>query len=107
AQCAATRSQSVSQFEHPRNTLVRDAHLFVQMGGQRQGLGTELHLGRTQSIRSLKRMSTLHVSSATRAATDLDVESPADRPPHNVLLKLRLGRPVNDLASTARTYDMQ
>src|SRR5213592_4472450 len=107
AQSAATGSQSVSQFEHPRDALVRDTHLFVQMGGQRQGLGTELHLGRTQSIGSLKRMSTLHVSSATGAPTDLDVESPGDRPPHNVLLKLRLGLPVNDRASTARTFVRQ
>jgi len=83
---------------------VRDAHLFVQMGGQRQG--THLLLGPHPAHRK----SAADADPARvvgNACTGRSRRRIAGGSSHNVLLILRLGVLVNDRASTAQALVRQ
>src|SRR5207244_2158199 len=73
------------------------------MRRQGQGLRSDLHLRRSQSVRSLQRVPALNMSATVGAVTGLNIEAPHYRLPNDVLLKLLLCVVVNDLSTTVRT----
>ena len=56
----------------------RDPQLGVQLDGERDGPGAELHAGRAQSVGGLEAVAALHAAPTLRTVADLDVEAAYD-----------------------------
>ena len=82
----------------------RQAELFVQQHGQRDGLRAELHCGRAERIRGLQRISPLDAAVAAATRADMDVKPAHDRRDRRQILLILNGhvRFANPIA-TVRT----
>ena len=64
--------------QHVRDLGQRDPQLGVQLDGERDGPGAELHAGRAQSVGGLEVVAALHAAPTLRTVADLDVEAAYD-----------------------------
>ena len=64
--------------QHVRDLCQRDPQLGVQLDGERDGPGAELHAGRAQSVGGLEAVAALHAAPTLRTVADLDVEAAYD-----------------------------
>ena len=64
--------------QHVRDLGQRDPQLGVQLDGERDGPGAELHAGRAQSVGGLEAVAALHAAPTLRTVADLDVEAAYD-----------------------------
>jgi hypothetical protein len=87
---ARAHAQSKSVLENGSGIGMGQAHGFVHQHAQRHCLRPHLHRRRSQGIGGLQRVPALHPLRALLTSADRNVEAPHIRPPHNLLLILRV-----------------
>jgi hypothetical protein len=89
-EAAGRDAQAEALAEQRRDLAQRQPELLIEHDGEDDRFRTELRRGRTQGIRRLQRLATLHAPSAPPAAADRNVERPHDRSDHReIFLILR------------------